>query len=49
MLHSCIKEIIMSALSRFAQMEMIEETAYLTKKGNSTMFIRCPSESGPKL
>ena len=49
MLHSCLKEIIMSALSRFAQMDMIEETAYLTKKGNSTMFLRCPSESGPKL
>jgi len=39
----------MSALSRFTQMGMIEETAYLTKKGNSTVFLRCPSESGPKL
>ena len=30
-------------------MQMIEETSYLTKKGNSTVFLRCPMESGPKL
>ena len=46
-LHSCVKESIMTALSRFTQMEILEETAYLTKKGNSTVFVRCPSESGP--
>lgn len=49
MLHSCLKETILSALSRFAQMGLLEETSYLTKKGNSTVFIRCPSESGPRL
>ena len=49
MLHSCLKETIMSAVSRYTQMGMIEETAYLTKKGNSTVFLRCPSESGPQL
>ena len=30
-------------------MGMLEETSYLTKKGNSTVFLRCPSESGPEL
>ena len=49
MLHSCIKETIITALSRFAQMDLIESTSYLTKKGNSTQFLRCPSESRPKM
>ncbi len=49
MLHSCLKETIMTALSRFMQMGLLQYTAYLTKKGNSTIFMRAPSESQSKV
>ena len=49
MLHSCLRETIVTACSRFAQMGLLEITSYLTKKGNSTVFLQCPSESGPKM
>ena len=49
MLHSCLKETILTALTRFSQMGLLETTSYLTRKGNSTNFLRCPSECGPKM
>jgi len=49
MLHSCIKETILTALSRFVEMGLLENTSFLTKKGNSTLFLRCPSESAPRV
>jgi len=49
MLHSCIKETILTALSRFSELGLLETTSYLTKKGNSTVFLRCTSESRPTM
>lgn len=44
-LHSCLKEIIQTAIERFEQMGLLHITAYTTKKGNSTVFLQCPAES----
>ena len=41
MLHSCLKQTIKTALERYQSMGLLEITAYLTKKGNSTVFLRC--------
>ena len=49
MLHSCIKQTIETALSRFAELGLLETTSYLTKKGNQNVFLRCSSESRPKM
>jgi len=49
MLHSCIKETISTALARFAELGLLETTSYLTKKGSSTVFLRCTLESRPRI
>jgi len=38
-LHSCLQEIISNAISRFEQMGFLESRAYVTKKGNTTLFL----------
>ena len=43
-LHSCLKETIRTALDRFEQMAFIEATAFATKKGSTTKFVRCQAE-----
>ena len=48
-LHSCLQEIISTALQRFEQMGFIETRAYVTNKGNTTLFLTCPAESKPKI
>ena len=48
-LHSCLIEIIETAVQRFEQMGFIETRAYVTKKGNSTLFLQCPIDSKPQI
>ena len=48
-LHSCIMETIETAVQRFEQMGFIETRAYVTKKGNTTLFLQCPIESKPQI
>ena len=40
-LHSCLDEILSTALSRFVEMGLIDSTAYGNKKGSSTSFLQC--------
>ena len=46
-LHSCLKEIIETAIERFEQMGLVEIRAYLKKNGSTTLFLQCPPESKP--
>ena len=49
MLHSCLKETIKTAVERFEQMGLLDATAYLTKHGNSSQFLRSQAESLPRI
>ena len=49
MLHSCLKETIKTAIERFGQMGLLDTTAYLTRRGNSSQFLRSPAESLPRI
>ena len=49
MLHSCLKQTIKTAIERFELMGLLESTAYLTKRGNSSQFLRSPAESLTKI
>lgn len=40
-LHSCLDEIIVSAMLRYEQMGFIEITGYVNNKGSRTNFILC--------
>ena len=48
-LHSCLKEIITTALDRFEQIGFISVKGYATKKGSTTLFLQCPAESKPAI
>jgi len=48
-LHSCLMVTIGTALERFEQMGFIEHKAYVTAKGNTTLFLQCPAESKQKI
>lgn len=48
-LHSCVSVIIETAIMRFEQLGYVERRAYVTKKGNTTLFMHCPAESKPKI
>lgn len=48
-LHSCLKETIKTAIERFQQMGVLDTTAYLTRRGNSSQFLRSPAESLPRI
>lgn len=49
MLHSCLSETIKTAIERFEQMGLLEMTAYATKKGNTTVFLRAAAESKTRI
>jgi len=44
-LHSCLNDIIETAVERFEQMGFLEIRAYVKKSGNTTLFMNCPSEN----
>lgn len=48
-LHSCLIETIETAIMRYEQLGFVERRAYVTKKGNTTLFMHCPAESKPKI
>lgn len=49
MLHSSLKETIKTAIDRFSQMGILDKTAYQTKRGNASLFLRSSAESLPKI
>jgi hypothetical protein len=49
MLHSCLQEIIKTAIERFGNMGLLEVTSYATSKGSSKAFLQCPAESSAKI
>ena len=48
-LHSCLNEIIETAVERFGQMGFLEMRAYVTKNGSTTVYLQCPAESKSKI
>lgn len=43
-LHSCLTEIINTALARFEQLELVQVNTYGNKKGSTTSFLQGPPE-----
>jgi len=48
-LHSCLKEIIQSALDRFKALGFIQVSSYANRDGALTIFLHSPSESKEKV
>lgn len=46
---SCVVEIIETAVFRFVQLSFLETRAYVTNKGNTTLYTHCPQENKPKI
>ena len=48
-LHSCLDEILSTALARFVQMGLITTNSYGNKKGSTTSFLQSNSDQTAKL
>lgn len=48
-LHSCLKEILWTALDRYESMGLFEQRSYGNKKGSTTSFIQSSAENKQKL
>jgi len=48
-LHSCLKEIITTAMERFEELGFLEIRSYSSNKGATTNFMSCPTECQEKL
>ena len=48
-LHSCLREIIQTAIERYEKMGFVEMRAYATKQGNSSLYLTSPAESKKKI
>lgn len=46
---SCVVEIIETAVFRYAQLGLLETRAYMTNKGNTTLYTQCPAKNRPQI
>ena len=48
-LHSCLKEIIKTALDRYKQLGFLIQSSYTSAQGQPTTFLHSPGECKPKV